>query len=560
MVGALLLVHGVYFEKFYMAWKTEKLQRELNKFAVTVSSSEISYTEFFKLKQKIMLENNASINIVDEKGDSLEQKLRKNQQWYAVTIEYENKAQRKIVLSEYDILMHLQGRGIEIDDCYYIIGGTIDEQYDYILGMIECEMFDNVDNYIVQEDSNINYNASPIWHQIKVIDISIASQSEIKSYSFSMMDNNTIIIEEAISGGFPILPFSSAGQINMDKTVTNHEGKQLKFYLVASLQPIDEASSAITSYYPWFFLVAVFTALVVAYIYSRYVSKPIIKISKAANEMADGKLDTRIENKQNNEIGTLSNSLNLLSANLQSSMDELKEANEKLIEDIAEKAHQEKVRREFTANVSHDLKTPLGVMRCYVEMLRDDIEPDKKEEYYDIVLSEIGKMNKMVQQMLQLAKAESGDIKLDRSQFSLEEMISDIILMFKPMFEEKNMSINISGDFYAINADELRMEQVLSNLMGNAVKYGLIGTSIEIKGFCKDNKCRVGIINSCNQITQEKANDLFKRFYMLDKSRNVKGTGLGLNICAAIFELHDFEYGVTSHGDSIEFWFEYTAS
>lgn len=562
MIGALLTVHSVFFENFYMSWKTDKLQTELNKFADNVSSNKISYTEYMKLKQKIMAENNAFINVVDENGESFEQALRKNQEWYTVVIEYQNKVQKKIVISEYDIFMYLQGKEMEVESCYYIMSGSIDEHYQYILGLMDCETYDIMNNNMVEIESGngIILNVSPIWNQIKVINISKALPIEIQSRSFSIMDNNTIVIGDAIGGtgfGFAVSPFDTIDQIKMDKTVDDYEGKKLKFFLTASLQPIDEASAAITSYYPWFFLVAVFTALIVAYAYSRYVSKPIIKISKAANEMAEGRLDTRIESRQNNEIGILSKSLNLLSQNLQSSLDELQEANVKLLRDIAEKEHQEEIRREFTDNVSHELKTPLGVMRCYVELLRDNMEPDKHDEYYDIILAEINKMNKMVLQMLQLAKAESGDIKLDKSVFSIEDMTKDVVTMFRPILDTKNMDVNIVGNFGDIDADEQRIEQVLTNIVGNAVKYGLDGTTIEIVGTANNDKYKFSILNKCNSISQDKADELFKRFYMLDKSRNEDGTGLGLAICAAIFELHDFEYGVISHGDSIEFWFEY---
>lgn len=575
LIGALLIVQSVYFERFYTSWKTSKLQSELDEYARIVSGKDLSYTEWLQLNNNFSLQNNASIRVTDEKGNNIEQRLRENQVWYGIVIQYENGEQKKIVLSEYEILMHLQGKGIEVDNDYYIMADNIDDQYQSVFGLIGNDEY-NSDSVGMVSIHDV-FERVLIWNRIKVRGISGATKKEIEKYGLFGVNNMVIadggvILDGAVLPGdiaFPQNIFSygiDIGSVQYDsrpeliemkKTVTNDNGEKLSFNLVASLQPVDEASAAITSYYPWFFLTAVITALLVAFVYSRRVSKPITNISKAATEMAEGKLETRLKIKHKNEIGVLSESLNLLSANLQSSLNELKDANEKLLEDIAEKERQEQIRREFTANVSHDLKTPLGVMRCYVELLQDNIEPEKKDEYFDTILAEINKMNKMVLQMLELAKAESGDMKLDESVFSIEDMISDVFTLFKPMLDEKNISVNKKGSFTEINADMLRMEQVMTNLIGNAVNYAPYGTSLDILGVEKNSKCKISIANKCKSITQEQADQLFKRFYKLNKSRNQNGTGLGLAICAAIFELHGFEYGVTSHGDSVEFWFEY---
>lgn len=575
LIGALLIVQSVFFERFYTAWKTNKLQSELDEYARIVSGKDLSYTEWLQLNNNFSLQNNASIRVTDEKGNNIGHRLRENQEWYHIIIEYKNGEQKRIVLSEYEILMHLQGKGIKVDNDYYIMADNIDNQYQSVFGLIDNDRFG------FNNGGMININDSEkimMWNRIKVRGISGATKNEIGKYGLfgenniiyadsdvifesAVLPSNIVFPQNILSYGIDIgsVKYDSRPElIEMKKTVTNDNGEKLSFNLVASLQPVDEASAAITSYYPWFFLTAVITALIVAFVYSRRVSKPITNISKAANEMAKGKLDTRLSSKHKNEIGVLSESLNLLSANLQNSLNELKDANKKLLEDIAEKEHQEQIRREFTANVSHDLKTPLGVMRCYVELLQDNIEPEKKDEYFDTILAEINKMNKMVMQMLELAKAESGDITLDESVFSIEDMISDVVTLFKPMFDEKHISVNKKGNFTKINADMLRMEQVMTNLVGNAVNYVPYGTSIDVIGVKKDGKCKISVVNKCNSITQEQANQLFKRFYMLDKSRNQNGTGLGLAICAAIFELHGFEYGAISHGNSIEFWFEYT--
>lgn len=559
MIGALLFIQSVYFEKFYLSWKTDKLQREMDGFVKDVSKTELSYGDYLELKQNFIIDNNASIFTTVNNGISLEQTLQKNQKWFSVTIQYEDGTNKKIILSEYDIFTRLNKKNINIGETYYISANNINGDYQYCYELMNSEVSSGINKVEFLQD-----NAFEIYHmmgmqKVEIINIEEATQIEKARYSTATI-NSGIMIEVAPGGLIVesgIFSYEATQQINLNKEAVSSDGEPMHFYLTASLQPVDEASAAITSYYPWFFLVAVLTALIVAFVYARRVSGPISSISKAAEMMSEGNLDTRITSNYKNEIGVLADSLNLLSQNLSNSLGKLESANEKLLEDIAQKEHDEQVRREFTANVSHDLKTPLGVMRCYAELLRDNIEPDKNNEYIEVLLLEIDKMNKMVLQMLQLAKAESGDAKLDKTTFSIKNMIEDTVCMFGPILKEKNIDARIQGEFKDIVADQKKMEQVIVNLVANASEYAHEDSTLELKGEIINDKCRISIINECDPISQEQADQLFKRFYTLNKARNANGTGLGLAICAAIFDLHGFRYGASGEGNSITFWFEY---
>lgn len=559
MIGALLIIQSVYFESFYLSWKTEKLERELSKFAKAVSESEINYVDYLELKHNFVLENNANVSTLLENGNSLEQKLKKNQKWYSVTIRYESGINKKVILSEHDIFTYLMRKSINVGEEYYISTENIDGVYQYCDEIFDIKSYNQffTDESIqdfVTFDSNIGYD------KVEIVDVEEATKEERYRYSTIVM-NGDIVIGAAYSGVIAdtiVISVFTDQQISFTKEATGTDGELMRFYLTASIQPVDEATLAITSYYPWFFLVAVITALIVAFLYARRVSGPIGRISKAAEMMSEGNLDTRITSNYKNEIGVLADSLNQLSQNLSSSLGELEAANEKLLDDIAQKEHDEQVRREFTANVSHDLKTPLGVMRCYAELLRDNIEPDKNNEYIEVLLLEIDKMNKMVLQMLQLAKAESGNANLNKISFSIKDMIEETVAMFSPILKEKNIEVSITGEFNDILADQKRMEQVVINLIANASEYAHENSMLELKGESVNNKCRISIKNECDPITQEQADQLFKRFYTLNKARNANGTGLGLAICAAIFDLHGLSYGATAQGSSIAFWFEYS--
>lgn len=213
-------------------------------------------------------------------------------------------------------------------------------------------------------------------------------------------------------------------------------------------------------------------------------------------------------------------------------------------------------RKEFVANVSHELKTPLGIMLCYVESLQDNISCEKTKEYYDVLKGEINKMNIMVLQMLELAKAESGDIALDITKFSIKNMLDDVLVLYSFQAQERGITIDIQGDFANVSADFAEIEQVCTNLIGNAVRHSLLKSSIKIIGKIKDSKNRISIVNNCEPITQTEAQKLWERFYKADKSHKESGTGLGLSIVAAILGMHRVEYGVIAHENSIEFYFE----
>lgn len=556
MIGALLIIQSVYFESFYMSWKTEKLKKELDQFVKTVSESELNYGDYLELKHDFILNNNASVKTITQSGVSLEQKFKKNQKWYSVTIKYEDGVNKKLLLNEHDIFNFVMRKSINVGEKYYVNTEDIYGVYQYCFEMMDAEAYSHMINDTSYEFAKADEEME--WNKVEVVSVKEATKEERDRFPVVQITGEASFgTYSGVVADTVVYSYYTDQQINLSKEAKGTDGGILHFHLTASLQPVGEASLAITSYYPWFFLVAVVTALIVGYLYARRVSGPIKRISKAAEMMSQGNLDTRITSSFKNEIGVLADSLNQLSQNLSNSLDELKSANEQLIEDIAQKEYDEKVRREFTANVSHDLKTPLGVMRCYAELLRDNIEPDKNNEHIEVLLLEIDKMNKMVLQMLQLAKTESGDAKLDKSTFSIKDMMEETVTMFGPILKEKNIDVNVEGEFKDMCADQKKVEQVIVNLIANASEYAYDNSTLEIKGDIKGDKCKISIKNKCDPITEEQAGQLFKRFYTLNKARNAKGTGLGLAICAAIFGLHGFSYGAESEGESITIWFEY---
>lgn len=577
LIGALLAVQSVFFGNFYTAWKTDKLRRALDEYIRVVSQDDINYTQWLQLNNEFAVRHNASVSVRNSSGVLLDDTLRDSQKWYTIVFETSSGTRKKAVLTEYDILSYLNGETLSAGDFYSVLAVAVDDQYLLILSLMGDNAYGETGEAALNSENTGLEAASLSMERMRVLDVydtlpeekhyygGLSSTSRLKDMDFiaaQAMLAGTLVHSEVmgvvVSAGTSI--FDSVKLLTIEKTVKNSAGEPLDYKLTASLQPVDEASAAIASYFPWFFLTAALVALIVSWVYSRLVARPVTGISLAANRMAAGELDTAIEIESRNEIGVLGESLNSLSASLKRSLGDLKEANRKLLNDIAQKEVQEQARRDFTANVSHDLKTPLGVMRCYVDLIRDSEDPQKREEYTDIITAEIDKMNKTVLKMLRLAKAEAGDAELHASTFSMEALVRQAAAVFAPQFEEKNITLSIQGTFAMMKADLPQMEQAVVNLMENAARYALPSTTADVTGAVVNGRCKFSITNRCRPITQAQADQLFKRFYTLDKSRNENGTGLGLSICAAVFKSHGMAYGAESHGDGITFWFEYDAA
>lgn len=134
-------------------------------------------------------------------------------------------------------------------------------------------------------------------------------------------------------------------------------------------------------------------------------------------------------------------------------------------------------------------------------------------------------------------------------------MLSDVLVLYSFQAQDRGLTLDVQGEFADIFADFAKIEQVCTNLIGNAVHHSLQDSRIKIIGQIIDGGNRISIINKCRPITQLEAEKLWERFYKADKSHKENGTGLGLSIVAAIFKMHNIDYGVTVHEDSIEFYF-----
>lgn len=203
----------------------------------------------------------------------------------------------------------------------------------------------------------------------------------------------------------------------------------------------------------------------------------------------------------------------------------------------------EENRRQMTSNIAHELKTPLAIIHSYTEGLKEHIAEEKRDQYLDTILTETERMDAMVMEILDLSRLEAGKVTLTRSEFSLSHLTQAVYDTFSALAQEKNLQVQLTlSNDSAVFADEGRIEQVIRNLLSNAIRYTPTGGTVHIwtesRRYAKQHSVVFRVENSGHNFTGEELEKLWETFYRADPSRSSKGTGLGLAICKNIISLH----------------------
>ena len=217
------------------------------------------------------------------------------------------------------------------------------------------------------------------------------------------------------------------------------------------------------------------------------------------------------------------------------------------------------MRKDFIASVSHELKTPIGIIEGYAEGIKDGVvKGEDRDEYLQIIIDESQKMGKLVSNMLQLSKLESGAVTPQFEIFNINRLAKKIIHTFSLECLEKNLSLEFipKNEYSYIKGDVLQLNQVLTNLMSNAIKYTPENSEIKLSiESTDDNFVIIKLLNTNAFIPENEYDNLFNKFYRLDKSgnREKNSAGLGLSIVKNILDLHKFEYNLRSVEEGVLF-------
>lgn len=311
-------------------------------------------------------------------------------------------------------------------------------------------------------------------------------------------------------------------------------------------------------------LIAFITIILVciwAFFVSDKFTKPITQINAITKRMADMDFSQTIDINSKDEIGQLAMSINHLSGRLDSTIGELNSKNRQLELDVDRGKKIDIMRREFISNVSHELKTPIFLIQGYTEGLKANVakNEEKRDFYCDVIMEEAEKMDVIVKDLLNLSQLEAGALTLDRTVFDIHELISDAAKRFEPLLREKGVQVKCSADEnMLVEGDPIRIDQVLTNYLNNAINHVDDMRIIEISTMQHQDKIKVTVYNSGEHIPEESVDKLWTSFYKVDKARTREygGTGLGLAIVKAIQDAHNNKYGVNNVDSGVEFWFD----
>jgi len=231
-----------------------------------------------------------------------------------------------------------------------------------------------------------------------------------------------------------------------------------------------------------------------------------------------------------------------------------------LFSDITQMERLEKTRRDYVSNVSHELRTPLTAMRALVEPLRDGMVTEEKDRmrYYDIILREIMRLSRLINDQLELSRLQSGTLSIQKRTMKIDDLIYDVCDRYSTIAEEHGLKLNVETDFSAfpeVYANEDRVEQMLIILLDNAIKYTEQG-SVNVSGSFDEEKVTLNVRDTGIGIAEADLPYVFDRFYKVDKAHSGKGSGLGLSIARELLKRMDEEIWVTSEqGQGSQFSF-----
>ncbi len=321
------------------------------------------------------------------------------------------------------------------------------------------------------------------------------------------------------------------------------------------INPIQENASLAVTVTTVISVLALCLALIFIYDYSRRFTKPLIQMNDVMKRIAALDFSAKTDIDRNDEIGTLADNINTVSESLNTALSELREKNAQLQEDIEKERRLEKMRQDFVSSASHELKTPIAIIRGYAEGLKMSTQGDT--EYCDIIIKEADKMNELVINMLEQSMYATGTKPPEESDFSLKNYIDNFLKTTEPIFNEKEITVKCDIEDACLYGDEKQLTTVLSNIVLNACSHASGEKLIKISSENLGEQVKINIFNTGSQIESKDSDSIFTSFYRADKahSRKEGRFGLGLSIVKSIVTNHGCECGFNNEINGVTFWF-----
>ena len=324
------------------------------------------------------------------------------------------------------------------------------------------------------------------------------------------------------------------------KLVLAHNNSSQILLVSLPIENISETTTIIKQQIFYLIGILILLSILMGTFISKTLVKPILKLNESVQAMAAGDLHTRIESHSKDEIGRLTENFNIMAEEL---------------------TRIESLRKDLIANVSHELRTPLGLIRGYAEMVRDISSEEKRADHLNVIIKESERLSVVVDDILDLSQLQSGYVTLKRETFDITAIVAQTLQKYSLIGEKNNitLSFNSEDERMLINADISKIEQVLHNLIANALNHTPQDGTIRVSARKIEGKVKIEIHDSGIGIPKEDLKHIWERYYKSTKARKnvIQGTGLGLAIVKEILRSHDFRYGVVSEsGQGSIFYFE----
>lgn len=324
------------------------------------------------------------------------------------------------------------------------------------------------------------------------------------------------------------------------------------FYLVVEEFSINSK----LEFWIWFIILVIFI-MSIDFLLGKFISEPITSINKSAKSMSQLDFSNPCTVNTNDEFGELSRSLNTMSTNLQQALSDLESANIQLEKDVNKERMLLEQRKELVDTISHEMKTPLGIIRAYTEGLMDEVDEEKKKNYMNVIIEETDRMNNMIVSLLDLSALEAGVSKLNPERFDFIEFVETVAGRLLIDIPDANFYFTYDLPEYEVFvvADKMRMEQVVENLVINAKKHVVYNGNLDLSITCENGLLLFEIYNDGRFIEQDEISKIWSKFYRSVQSQRTGGSGLGLAIVSQILTMQGLEYGVNNRDRGVEFYF-----
>jgi len=332
-------------------------------------------------------------------------------------------------------------------------------------------------------------------------------------------------------------------------------------YLIVSqpIAPIEESVEIAKQFVVICGILWFVVAVLGAFFFSRELTRPLLKLKKLAQGMTALDFSHKWDGKSHDEIGQLGNSLNALSYQLDTALSDLKKTNKELQKQLDKANEVEHMRKQFISAVSHELKTPLAIIQGYAEGLDDlAFDDETRNRYCRVIRSETEKMDRLVMDLLNLSRLETGSFRIEKTDFDFAALAEETKERFSGTIAEKKIHMQWDlPDEMLVNGDPERMDQILNNYVSNAIDYTEAEKTIRISAEENQDTYTISVYNQGIQIAPEDQGRLWQAFFKVDsaRTRTFGGHGLGLSIVAALVKLHEQHYGMYNAADGVVFWF-----